>query len=70
LYTDGLSEETKVITNKFNKNLMQKAYSKKWIDDISDLNLNLNPLNLLSDSVCYFNNKNLLVFMILKTIFF
>lgn len=31
---------------------MQKAYSKKWIDDISDLNLNLNPLNLLSDSVC------------------
>ena len=53
LYTDGLSEETKVITNNFNKNLMQKAYSKKWIDDISELNLNLNPLNLLSDSVCY-----------------
>ena len=30
---------------------MHKAYSKKWIDDISDLNLDLNPLNLISDSV-------------------
>ena len=48
---------------------MQKAYSKKWIDDISDLNLNLNPLNLLSDSVCYFNNKFLLDIIILKRIF-
>ena len=51
MYTDGLSEEKKLLSNGLNKNLMQKAYSKKWIDDISDLNLGLNPLNLLNDSV-------------------
>jgi hypothetical protein len=50
LYTNGPDD---LLKNEFGKGIMQKSYSKKWIDDISE-DFGLDPLELLNDNVFYF----------------
>jgi hypothetical protein len=50
LYTNGPDD---LLKNEFGKNMIQKPYSKKWIDDISE-DFGLDPLEILNDNVCNF----------------
>ena len=53
MYTNGPDD---LLKNEFGKGIMQKSYSKKWIDDISE-DFGLDPLELLNDNVFYFELK-------------